>query len=264
MVIKLKTIIILFLKGIILGGSMTVPGVSGGSIAIIFGLYNKLINAVANFFKHKIKNLIILLTVGLGGLLGIIILSNPVSNLLKTNPYETSFFFFGAVLGSLPLLFKKAEFKICLKDFLYIIIGIAAVMLINLIPQINNTQNVFVFIIAGFIGSIALILPGISISYCLLVFGIYEPLLSAINNFNFIVLIPFLLSMILGVFCFSKVISTLLQKHPKISFLCIIGFLLGSLTELFVGFPTGSGIITSLISLAAGTYFIYLIGKVSN
>lgn len=264
MVIKLKSLIILFLKGIALGGSMTVPGVSGGSMAIVFGIYDKLISAVANFFKHKLKSFVFLLTVSLGGAIGIVILSNMVTTLLKTNPFETSFFFFGTVLGSLPMLFKKAEFKIKVKDFTFCLIGAKTVVLLNLLPKINNTANTFTFIVAGFIGSIALILPGISISYFLLILGAYEPLVNAMNGFNLKILLPFLLSMLIGVFCFSKLIATALQKYTKYSFLCIIGFMLGSLTQLFVGIPQGTIIITSLLSLLAGIYFIYLIGKFAN
>lgn len=262
MVVKLKNLIILFLKGIFIGGSMTVPGVSGGSIAIIFGIYNSLIDAVADFFKHKLKSAILLLTVGLGGVVGILILSRPISSLLKTNPYETSFFFFGAVIGSLPMLFKRAEFKINIKDFAFVIMGLFIVVALDLLPRLNSINNTFVFIIAGFVGSIALILPGVSLSYFLLVLGVYESVINAINDFNLGVLIPFFISMVLGSFCFSKLISNALNKHPKFSFLSIIGFLLGSLTLLFPGIPPINNVLPSIFSFLVGAYVIYLIGKV--
>ncbi len=264
MVVKLKNIIVWFLKGIAIGGSMTVPGVSGGSMAIIFGIYNSLINAVANFLKHKLKSLILLLTVGLGGIVGVLILSKPISLLLKTNPFETSYFFMGAVIGSLPMLFKKSGFNIKIKDFLFVVLGLATVVLLNLLPKLNSSDNIFILIIAGFIGSIALVLPGVSFSYFLLVLGAYESIMNAISNLNLTLLIPFFISLILGVFCFSAIINRVLEKHPKFSFLSIIGFLLGSLTVLFPGLPPLNNALFSVLSFILGVYLIYLTSKFSN
>ena len=263
MVLKLKNIIVLFLKGVAIGGSMSVPGVSGGSIAIIFGIYDRLIKAVANLLKERLKSIVLLLTVGLGGALGVLILSGPISSLLKTNPYETAFFFMGACIGSLPMLFKKADFKIKFKDFLFVIIGVAVVLILNLLPKFSFNGSIFAIIIIGFLSSIALILPGVSFSYFLVVFDIYEPFMNAVSSFDIALLAPFFISLLAGVFCFSGLLSKLLEKHPKFSFLVIIGFLLGSLTALFPGVPTNANILPSILSFIAGLYIIYLTSKIS-
>ncbi len=261
MVLKLKSIIILFIKGILIGGSMMVPGVSGGSMAIVFGIYSKLINSVADFFKNKLKSIIILSVFGLGGILGIIILSNPLSYLIANFPFVTAYFFFGACIGGIPYIIKKSEITFKIKDYAPMILAALLVLFISLIPNFSFNYSFFSFIIAGFLGSIALVLPGISLSFMLLIFGIYDKLLYAINNFDLNILIPFFLSVILGIFCFSKIINICLTRYKKLSFSIILGFVIGSLCELFPGIPNLNNILPSLISLACGIYFINLLSK---
>ena len=222
MVLKLKSIIILFLKGVFIGGGMLVPGVSGGSLAIVFNVYDNLVFCVSNIFKQKLKSIVTLLVVSLGGVLGVLILANPIGFIINNYPIITKYFFLGVIISGIPFIIKRGELSYKISDFLPCFISAFLLMLFSFLPKVPSTNNVIFFIIAGFFGSIALILPGISISFMLLVFGIYNTLINAINSFSLSLLIPFILSMILGIFVFSKLINNMLTKHKKISYISSI------------------------------------------
>lgn len=256
------------ISGLIIGVSMLIPGVSGGTTALMCGIYYKLIAAVDSFFNKPKENFKFLLSVVIGGIVGVLAFSKIILITYNTYKIPMLYLFIGAVLGSIPLLIKSAGVKkINVKTFLYPFFGIIVVLLLELIPKdlfIIDTVGFlkyFILFLLGIILATALILPGISFTYILLVLGLYEQTLGAIESFN----ITFLLSMgtgvILGVYLTAKIIRIVLRNYPKQTYLVIVGFVIASLKDVFPGIPTGNELIVSVILLLGSFYTIY---KISN
>lgn len=264
MVLKLKSLLILFVKGVLIGGSMTVPGVSGGSMAMCFGIYDRLIFYTANFFKQKIKSIVYLSSVALGGIIGIIVLSRFVMGAIVREPQVTSYFFLGAIAGGIPVITKKLEFKCNLKTFVPVFLGGLALSLISLIPYGFLSSGAIGIIIAGILSAVAVILPGLSLSFVLYVCGVYNKLLLAVNGWDFAVLGPYLLSLIISLAAFTKLMDFCLRRYYNNTMLVVLGFTLMSVVEIFPGLPQNLDIIASVISLIAGFYFIFLLSSIGK
>ncbi len=257
---------IVFLKGLWIGGTMTVPGVSGGSMAVILNIYDRLLSAVVGFKKEPKKNFMFLLKFALGAILGFVAFSKYILVPLMTlYPIPVSFFFLGAVAGGAPVIFKTAGVKkVSAKSVLYPIIGIIFVTLLSLIPEgiFTSNNNSYVWyviaqIFAGILVALAIIVPGISVSQMLLMMGIYTEVLKAVDNFDILPFIPLGVGAILGCLIFAKIMDKAIEKNPEATYLTVFGFLLGSLPELFPGLPKGMGIITCIITFIAGFSAIY-------
>lgn len=255
-----------FFKGIAISISQIVPGVSGGTIAMILGIYDKLLHAINNILKDFKNQYKILLQVGIGALVGIFLFSNIVKSLFDNYPIQIGYLFIGVILGGAPLMFRKATVKgFNKKSIIYLIIGIAIVLMMgepnNDASSIITSLNLFSFIwllIGGVVVAIALILPGISGSFMLYVLGLYNTVITAIVEFNIPILIPIALGGILGTILTAKIIENLLIKYPEQTYILIFGFILGSVFSVFPGIDG----IRSLIGIVFGvigfmfTYYI--------
>ena len=259
-----------FLKGLVTGVATLVPGVSGGTMSIILGIYDDLIHAVSTFFENWKKNLTYLLVVGLGGALGILLFSRLLENAITNYPFVMQFLFMGVIIGGLPVLYRKSEAssKGNLKDYLFFILGFAIVLLMSAEPTAitdmataHGILSVVFLFIAGIIIAIALVLPGISGSFMLLILGLLDVTLNAINTFNIPFLIPLGLGVAAGTFGTAKIIEKFLKKHPGKTYKLILGFVVGSLVQLFPGIPAGSQIIASVAAFIIGFLIIFWMGK---
>lgn len=257
-----------FIKGIIIGSTMMVPGVSGGTMALVLGIYDELIHAVSSFFKNIKKNITFLSIVISGILIGLVTISFIVDYGLKNFRHPVMFLFLGVVIGGIPVLFKEAnvgEKKIL--DYFYCLVGI---LIVGLLAVFNNMQNqsliefsninnfigiMFLFL-AGIIIAIALILPGISTSFLLLTLGLYEPMLEAVKTLNFSFLIPILFGVGFGIITTTKILESFLNKKPRQTYLLIIGFVIASIIEVFPGIPQGFDILFSIIAFVLGFFAI--------
>ncbi len=256
------------INGLIIGVSMLIPGVSGGTVALICGIYYKLIAAVDTFFEKPKENFKFLLSVAMGGIIGILVFSKLI--LLTYNTYKTPmvYLFMGAVLGSIPLLVKSAGVKkIDLKTITYPLLGIAIVLLLECLPKdlfIINADGLAEYLVIFLIGIVlatALVLPGISFSYMLLILGLYEQTLSAIETVNIVFLFAMGTGVLLGIFLTAKIIRIILRKYPKQTYLVIIGFVIASIKDVFPGIPYGTELLVSALLLLGSFYTIY---KISN
>lgn len=261
--------IVNFFKGIVVGLATLVPGVSGGTMAVVLGIYDDLIHAIGSFFENWKKHFILLLEVGLGALTSLILFSRLLDNALKTYPFVMKFLFIGIIFGGIPVLYKKSrEGKKDFKDFLFLIIGFVIVIVMGLEPSVTTTlaasqgvlSIIFLFI-AGIIIAVALILPGISASFMLLTLGLYSVTLNAVNTFNVPFLIPLGIGVIAGTLGTAKTIEKLLQKYPSRTYMLILGFVIGSIFPVFPGIPQGFTILSSLLALVLGFLFISWLSK---
>lgn len=257
------------LKGVIIGGTMLVPGVSGGSMAMILGIYDRLISAVSSFAKHKKENLAFLVIFSLGGILGILVFANPLLRLIERYPMPMLYFFLGAVAGGIPLIVKQSGAKrLSWRSCLYLILGLLVVSLFAFIPsgsfqsEMNAGPASFLLLAAaGVISAAALVLPGISISYLLLLMGIYDEMMRAVSEFYLPFLLPLAAGLVLGILLITKGLEYAMTRHPHPTYFIILGFILGSIGELFPGIPSGGELVLCILTLAAGFFAVLLLSR---
>ena len=229
------------LKGFVIGSSMSVPGVSGGTMAILLGIYDKLIGSISNFLKDLKGNIIFLMKFCIGAAVGIGSLAFVIKWLLEQFPLPVSFFFLGAVIGGIPALYKKTtESKLKLSSGIYFMVGLVVVIAIGFIPvgnfDINSGSGMIHYLMVlgtGIIIALALVLPGISTSHMLLVLGMYDAMIAAITEFNLVYIGIIGISTLVGIFLITKPIEWTLNKYPHQTYCMIIGFVLGSTSEIF-------------------------------
>ena len=259
---------IIFIKGLIIGGTMLVPGVSGGTMAMILGVYDKLIFAVSSFGKNKARNLRTLAIAAIGGIIGIYLLSKPIEYLLATFTVPTLYFFTGAVVGSIPMIYRKSLLnKFSYRGCAYILLGVMIVFGISIIPtglMDGSDVSLLIIVFAGIIAAIALVLPGISVSYLLLVIGVYDNTMVAVSDLNFSYLLPLGIGLLMGIMLFTRILEKAMDKHPQPTYLIILGFVVGSLYEVFPGIPTGQDLIISAVTFIVGILIIIYLTNLSN
>ena len=259
----LKTIV----KGFIVGSSMMIPGVSGGSMAMILGIYDRLIASIPALFKKKtfVESFKFLLVFVIAALAGILIVARPLDALISRYSIVIMYLFLGAVCGTIPMMVKKAHSEgFDIPSLIYIAIGILIVFSIDFIPEgiFNPSLNasftdILIQLLGGVLVSIGLVLPGISTSYLLLVLGLYEPLLSALSNGEFLSLIPLVLGLLVGILALTKGLEIAMNRYPKITYMMILGFLLGSIREIYPGIPSSWSIIVAILLFVLGFVVVY-------
>lgn len=263
---------IYIIKGIIIGIATLVPGVSGGTMAIILDLYDDMIKSINTFFKDIKNNAIFLLTVGLGVIIGIFAFSRLIESFLNQYYLPMLYLFIGAVAGGIPVLYKKTTIgNKSKKDWFYFVIGVLIILLMSVnsgvIVNLADSTGIlrFAFLIfAGIIIAIALILPGISTSFMLLVIGLYDVTLKAINNLDFAYLIPICVGVFLGVIAVTKMLAKYIDEKPRQTYMLILGFVMGSVIELYPGLPIGLDLIASIITFIVGLVIIRYISIKMN
>lgn len=252
-------------KGFVIGATMIVPGVSGGTMAMILGIYDRLISAVSSFRKSPKANFLFLLLFALSAGAGLFLFSTPMSWLLENYKMPTLYFFIGAVVGGIPLIQKKSGIqRVDINAVLYLLIGALLVTMISKLPQnlFGNAQassdgGGLLLVAAGIASAIALILPGISFSHFLLILGLYEQLLSAVRSLNIGFLLPLAIGVLLGIILFSKILEYVMEKYPKAVYLLILGFIIGSVAQIFPGIPLGIEFFVSVLTGLGGFFATY-------
>ena len=256
-------------KGLIVGGTMLVPGVSGGTMAMILGIYDRLVTSVSSFMKHKRQSLFFLALFSAGGLAGMLLFANPLLALIEAYPMPTLYFFLGAVAGGIPVILKQARIeRFSWKVPLYTILGLLAILLFTKLPMGTfqaEADRGFVQILflaaVGFIAAVGLVLPGISVSYLLLLMGQYDVTMKAISDFDLPILMPLAVGLLIGIVLPTKALERAMKRYPQTTYLIIFGFVAGSIVEVFPGVPAGSTLLLCLGLLAAGFCLIRLLSR---
>lgn len=270
-------------RGFAMGTSDLVPGVSGGTIALLLGIYNDFIRSISGIFSKRFwESLKFLIPIVLGMLIAIGSLSKLINFLLNTHPIPTLFFFVGLILGIIPYLLKTSRFKqtFTAKHYMLVVLGIVVIVVITLLNNGNKhagetltfSTSLFIkYFIAGVCASSAMLLPGISGSFMLLVFGAYGTIMYAISeflSFNFNAM-PILLTVGLGIIAgfllSSKAIQYLLNYYTSLTYALIIGFVVGSLYAVFPGLPTSIFMwFISALTLIIGFFISYKLGHINE
>lgn len=252
--------LIITLKGLAMGAADVVPGVSGGTIAFISGIYQELIDSINNVNLSVLKTLkkdglkaawqqvngsfLLALLTGIG--ISVLTFSKVITHLLETQPILVWSFFFGLIIASIALIWKEtSNWKIV--DILALLIGIILSYYITIARPVSSPDSYWYLFLSGFIAIIAMILPGISGAFILLLMGSYETVIGTINqfrdglvNFNTEVLGQAILKLgvfaigaIIGLKSFSKVLHWMFEKHKNTTLALLIGFMAGSLNKVW-------------------------------
>lgn len=236
----------LFLKGVAMGGADVIPGVSGGTIAFITGIYETLLNSIKSFDGEAVRLLAgfkiaalwrhvngsFLLTLLSGILLSIITLARVIHFLLEHYPIQLWSFFFGLIVIS-AISVAREIYKWSAGTIISGLVGVVVAYLVTeASPGETPTALWFIFI-SGAVAICAMILPGISGSFILLIMGKYTYILQAVNDRNFMVIIVFAIGCVVGILSFARVISWLLQNYHNLAVALLAGFMIGSLNEIW-------------------------------
>ncbi|WP_217587352.1 DUF368 domain-containing protein [Lentibacillus saliphilus] len=260
-------------RGLLMGASDVIPGVSGGTIALLLGIYDRLIAAINGFLsKDWKKHLGFLIPLGLGVGIAVVSLSQVIKWLLDHYPVPLHFFFLGLILGVLPYLFKQADARHTFKRQ-HIILLVMGAALIGSIAFFNTSEGPVIetmtlrtygfLFLSGFIGSVAMILPGISGSLILLVIGSYSTIMAALSHFHFDVLFVFGIGVVAGIVIMSRIIRYFLEHYRTATFASVIGFVIGSLAVVFPGWATSLPLmIISILAFAVGLLAAVTLGRI--
>lgn len=272
------------IRGFCMALADSVPGVSGGTIAFILGFYDKFINSLDSLVyggkKEKKEALKFLLKIGIGWIIGMIAAILVLTNLFESNIYEVSSLFLGMIVLSVPLIIKTE--KECLKgrykNIIFLIIGICIVSLITYfnpmsgeervinISNLNIGLGIYIFI-AAMCAISAMVLPGISGSTLLLIFGLYIPVLSAIKevmklNFKYLpAVIIFGIGVLFGIVLIIKLVKIALEKYRSQTVYCILGLMIGSIYAIIMG-PTTLEVPKDYLTLDTFNILFFMIGLI--
>ncbi|MGI6347733.1 MAG: DUF368 domain-containing protein [Patescibacteria group bacterium] len=274
-----KNIIKTFLQGLAMGTVDIIPGISGGTLALILNIYSKILEQIKlinlDFLKKiiqlKIKDafkpldlkFIIPLILGISSAL--ISLARVISWALSNYPGYLYSFFIGLILVSSILLFPRGKFKI--NGAITFLIGFILAFLIAKLQPIESSHTYFNIFISGAIAICAMILPGISGSFILIILGKYDFMLSLLHNplNNILPILIFVLGCIIGLLSFSRVLNFLLKKYYQITLITLIGFMLGSLKKIWPSqYLEGQEIFPALGFMITGIIIGFLINKGSR
>lgn len=258
-----------FFKGIAISVATMVPGVSGGTMAIILDVYDDLIHAIGSFFEDWKKHSKLLLQLALGGVVGLLTFSRLIENALNKFPVLMAFFFIGVIVGGIPTLYKKAVVTEKSNiNYIFLAIGFVLALFLSggndvasMAMEGTGIFNIGLLVLAGIIIAIALILPGISGSFVLLILGLYDVTLEAINTFNIKFLIPVVIGVLIGTILTTKTIEKLMKNYPGKTYMMILGFVVGSIISIYPREVANYNIISSIIALISGFIIIYFISK---
>ena len=249
-----------FLKGMLIGSGAILPGVSGGALAAIFGLYEPIIRFLADMRDNFWSNVKFLMPVGFGALFGVFVLATPIDYGLQYYPVHVLWGFIGAILGTFPSLYREAGKEGRETKHLVLTVVTAVVFFILLVWSNNNLnvdmpENIWSWLLAGGIFASGLIVPGLSPSNFLIYFNLYQPLTEGIRKLDFSVIIPVGIGAVIVILLFARIVRNIMDRAYATVFHFILGVVLASTAiivpaaELYEGFTTGNYIVVGLIFL---------------
>jgi putative membrane protein len=276
-----------YLRILLIGGAMGVaniiPGVSGGTIAVVFGIYEDLMEALGNFITDKEKrweHIRFLAVLFFGALFSIIMLARVLELCFQNYPLPTVFFFIGLIMGSIPIVIRShSDMKLNISRSIAFIIGLIFVVILALMQNDNGTQAIAIdftsfttpdylyFLFCGMISASAMIVPGVSGSFILILLGVYWTVLGSVSGLTTILfqdgLTPEMITrifilgslgvgIVIGILVISRIMSWALKKYPAPTMYAILGLIFGSLYQIYPGFEFNFNGFIAVIALAIG------------
>ena len=261
--------------GLVFGIANIIPGVSGGTMLVVFGCYDKVCGALSLNFKEIKKNIVFLIFFGIGAVIGLLGFAVVITWLFDNFPTETYMFFMGLIAGSAPLIIRNATVKekfrpVCAVPFvlsLALVVGLAMLEQSGAVTSAADVQGIgafVLFLVAGFVAAVAMIIPGVSGSFVMVLLGTYETVIASIHlhSLNFAVIIPTAIGVIAGLVLGARLITFLLKKFRLMVFSAILGLVVGSLYAIFPpGFGLNSDTMIGAAALILGFFIAFTVGK---
>lgn len=282
--------------GIAIGMANVIPGVSGSTMAVVFNIYDRFVNAITLNIKKLIENRRFVIPVVGGMALGVLLFSKLITVLYENFPVQTDYFFTGLIIGSIPMLFsfmtkkqdgqeftakKTISVVICALAGFAVLIGFGllgsdvdtAKEMSKSLPQWTFPLALHIFA-AGFVGAIAMIIPGISGSLLMLIMGVYPIVMKSIPSLfvpsqtlqAFFLLLPNGIGVLAGLLCGAWIVKTFLRIAPNQTYAVIFGLIAGSAIQLFPGIKEISGVLSGIACLLCaltGIFLAYFSSKVT-
>ncbi len=233
------------IKGALFGIANIIPGVSGGTIAVITGVYEKLLNSINNILKDFKKSILFLLVFGVGAVIAVLAASKGIEWCLSHALFPTSCLFIGLILGGVPLIYSPVRDKLSFKNIVIFLLCMAAVIALLFLPKnaITGKLEILDYIklgACGILASAAMIIPGISGMMMFYLFGYYGTIMTALNGLvhihtfldSFLVLLPVGIGVIFGLFTTAKLLGFLFKKFKIGTYFGILGFVIGSVCAI--------------------------------
>lgn len=276
------------LKGMVIGIANIIPGVSGGTMMVAMGIYDKLIHCITHIFKEFKKSILFLIPIAIGMGIAIIGGSLGIEALFNHFPVQTNLLFIGLIIGGLPAVWKNVKgnsirfghILACLAFFALVVtmafLGNATGNEVNLTVSLFNVIKLFA---VGVITAATMVIPGVSGSMVLLLLGYYNPILSAINDFldaltsfdvngiltGFGILMPFGIGVIVGVLVIAKIIEFIFNKFPLYAYWAIIGLIVASPIAIIAlaALPALNvlNVATGIVALCVGVFVAMKLGE---
>lgn len=283
--------IILVIKGFFMGIANVIPGVSGGTIAIILGIYEKFISAISNLFKNIKENFKFLIPVVTGMVLAILILSSVIEYSYDNFPIPTMLLFVGLVLGGIPMLLKNvigrkeckmfSSYIILIFTFSLVILMACSDLIFGTVKEVNllelNIGGYILLFIVGVIAAATMVIPGISGSLMLMLLGYYYPIIERINDFvgfnnltkNILILGVFGIGVLVGIVLISKLLEMLFEKYNTKTYFGVLGFIFASILAIPISTCLQISnltfnlmqLIIGILLLIAGSFISYKLGE---
>ncbi|MFZ6036771.1 MAG: DUF368 domain-containing protein [Bacteroidota bacterium] len=271
------------IKGVIVGIGFILPGLSGGVLAVILGIYDRLIRFLSDLKKHFIENVLYFIPVIIGGAIGIVLFSILVEKAFGVYAAEFICLFIGFVAGTFPSLYKTAGKEgRSWRDMLIFLLSTAFIFLLMIYGGQQFTEvspNLLIWAASGALIGLGVIVPGMSPSNFLIYFGLYDKMATGIKDFDFAVIIPLLIGFILCVLAFAKLAAYLFKRYYSEMYHFILGMVIGSSLAIFptVVFPAfapeqlaatrlsfGMAFFLCVVFFAIGTLISFLFSKVEE
>ncbi|MBR1884050.1 MAG: DUF368 domain-containing protein [Clostridia bacterium] len=275
-------------KGAVMGIANVIPGLSGGTIAVAMGIYEKLINALSDILKHPLKVIKDVWLIVLGILIGIVFSVVGISYLLEHHEVPSTMLFVGFILGSLPIIIKEVENKKVTRSniiaFLIMIFIVVSLPMLSLfgINMGSGVMNPGLLFVVGMVAAATMIVPGVSGSMVLMTIGYYDEVMQTIKDFivslkdmntdslfqDLLLLVPFGIGVLVGIFIMAKVMKWLLSKFKLTVNWAILGLIVASpfaiITKINLAQVGIIEIIVSIITFAIGYFLAYYICKLDE
>lgn len=276
------------LKGVVMGIANIIPGVSGGTMAVSMGIYDRIIHAVTHLFSEFKQSMKVLIPIGIGIVLAIVAGARIIECMFENIPFQTNLLFIGLILGGLPAMGKKVKgnrikvsYILAFLLFFVLVVGCASLEgNSGTAAEISfSFINVFKLLGIGVIASATMVIPGVSGSMVLMILGYYEPVLGMVNQFvdhlkefdlqgligDCGVLIPFGIGVVVGIFVIAKLIEIVFEKWPLLAYWAIIGLIVASPVAILMMNEFGTlqimTILTGVVALAAGVLVSLKLGE---
>jgi len=261
--------IVRLLKGILVGIGFITPGLSGGVLAVVFGIYERLMRFIGNLFENFIENILFFLPVGIGGAIGVVAFSAVVDFAFTSYAAQFTWLFVGFITGTFPSLFKTSGKQgrkpvhwmlmvLTAGGTIFFMRWMESVRTVQLMPSFGN------WVLSGILIGLGVVVPGMSPSNFLIYLGLYQPMASGIRQLDLGVITPLVLGVIVIVFLLARLISWLFKKFYAFMYHFILGIVVGSTIVIIPEGVRGWTIVVSAVLFVVGAFMSYFLAKLDE